>query len=155
MGAAETVRDLVRFATTAGLSKDVIDLLENKASLLAEQVSALENENTKLVRENRSLTMENQQLITHFQSAQPKEQEIDAKTQEILKFLFRQNGQVAVSELARHFNLKVNVAKYHLEKLVENQYVMCPGFVMGGGGPLGYSITGEGRKFIMEQRLES
>jgi hypothetical protein len=44
MGATDTIKEFARIATTAGLTKDVIDLLDKKASLLAEQVVALEQE---------------------------------------------------------------------------------------------------------------
>jgi hypothetical protein len=52
MGALDTAKEFVRIGSTAGLSKDVIDLLEKKAALLAEQVSSLERENAQLKAEN-------------------------------------------------------------------------------------------------------
>ena len=55
MGALDTVKELGRMATTATLSKDVIDLFSKKAELLEEQVATLEQENTVLKTENANL----------------------------------------------------------------------------------------------------
>jgi hypothetical protein len=51
MGAFDTAKEIVRIGSTAGLSKDVVDLLETKAALLAEQVAALQQDNAQLKRE--------------------------------------------------------------------------------------------------------
>jgi predicted nuclease with TOPRIM domain len=48
MSAIETAKEIVRISSTAGLSKDVIDLLDKKNSLLTEQVTTLETENANL-----------------------------------------------------------------------------------------------------------
>src|ERR1039458_3533231 len=77
MGATDTIKEFARIATTAGLTKDVIDLLDKKASLLAEQVAALEQENTTLLRENLNLKLENENLQKQLQNARPKGDELD------------------------------------------------------------------------------
>ncbi|MCG8601077.1 MAG: bZIP transcription factor [Verrucomicrobiales bacterium] len=48
MSAANIAKDAIRIAHTAGLSKDVIDLLERKITLLSDQVTSLETENASL-----------------------------------------------------------------------------------------------------------
>ncbi len=48
MSAIDTAKEIVRITSTAGLSKDVIDLLEKKNLLLTEQVTTLETEITSL-----------------------------------------------------------------------------------------------------------
>jgi hypothetical protein len=64
MSATDTAKEVIRLATTAGLSKDVIDLLEKKSALLTEQVAALERENTQL-------KLEVAQLRTQLKNSQP------------------------------------------------------------------------------------
>jgi hypothetical protein len=64
MNASQTAKELVRIATTAGLSKDVIDLLEKKAALLVEENAVLTNKIT-------TLEVENRQLKTQVQNSQP------------------------------------------------------------------------------------
>ena len=70
MSALDTAKEIVRIGSTAGLSKDVIDLLEKKSALLTEQVSALERENTRL-------TTEVAQLRQQLQQLQPAQQPAD------------------------------------------------------------------------------
>jgi hypothetical protein len=64
MSAESAAKELIRVATTAGLSKDVIDLLEKKASLLVE-------ENAVLASKISRLEIENGQLKTQLQNSQP------------------------------------------------------------------------------------
>ena len=60
-----TVKEIARIATTSGLSKDVIDLLEKKVVLLTQQITSLETENS-------NLKLENGQLRNQIQNSQPK-----------------------------------------------------------------------------------
>ena len=58
MSAFDTAKEIVRIGSTAGLSKDVIDLLEKKATLLAEKIADLEKENGQLKTENVQLRIQ-------------------------------------------------------------------------------------------------
>lgn len=60
----DTAKEIARIATTAGLSKDVIDLLEKKLALLIE-------ENTALATKVSRLEIENGQLRAQLQNSQP------------------------------------------------------------------------------------
>src|ERR1039458_8201972 len=106
MGATDTIKEFARIATTAGLTKDVIDLLDKKAVLLAEQVATLEQENTTLLRENRNLAFENQQLKAQLQNARPKGDEIAQKTQDILLYFFKHAQEVSELEIAQRFQME-------------------------------------------------
>src|ERR1019366_3534778 len=64
MSAIDTAKDIIRIGTTAGLSKDVIDLLEKKCALLVE-------ENTALSTQVSSLEIENGQLRRQLEDFQP------------------------------------------------------------------------------------
>lgn len=64
MSALDTAKDIARIASTAGLGKDVIDLLEKKAALLTEEIASLRAKVSRLETENTDLR---QQL----QRAQP------------------------------------------------------------------------------------
>jgi len=111
MGATDTIKEFARIATTAGLTKDVIDLLDKKASLLAEQVVALEQENTTLLRENRNLKLENENLKTQLQNARPKGDELAQKTREILVYFFKNAREISVAEIANQFKMDLNTTK--------------------------------------------
>jgi hypothetical protein len=71
MGAAETAKEIVRIGSTAGLSKDVIDLLEKKLALLMDENIALAKENVVLIAKVSVLENENRNLRTQLQDAQP------------------------------------------------------------------------------------
>lgn len=62
MSAYELAKDAARLAGTATLSKDVVDLLHAKLSLLADQVALLEKENANLKAENKNLHAELQHI---------------------------------------------------------------------------------------------
>ena len=64
MSATDTVKELIRIANTAGLSKDVIDLMEKKLALLT----------AELVQANMRISqfeIENRQLKTQIQNSKP------------------------------------------------------------------------------------
>ena len=58
----QTTRDVIRIVTTAGLGKDVIDLLERKVSLLAEELDAFRAKARNLEAENAMLRERNLEL---------------------------------------------------------------------------------------------
>ena len=64
MSALDIAKDIVRIGSTAGLSKDVIDLLEKKAALLTVEITSLRLEVSRL-------QIENAQLRAQLQHAQP------------------------------------------------------------------------------------
>src|ERR1035437_6624231 len=64
MSAYDTAKDIVRIGITAGLSNEVIGLLEKKATLLAE-------ENATLAAKVSRLEVENIQLRTQVKNSQP------------------------------------------------------------------------------------
>ena len=64
MGAAEASKELLRIVSTAGLSKDIVDLLEKKVTLLTEKIVSLGDVFSRI-------TIENSQLRAQFQNSQP------------------------------------------------------------------------------------
>ena len=55
MSALDTAKEIVRLGSTAGLSKDVIDLLEKKTALLTEEIASLRAKVSRLETENADL----------------------------------------------------------------------------------------------------
>ena len=64
MSALDTAKEIVRIGSTAGLSKDVIDLLEKKVTLLTEEIANLRTEVSRL-------QIENENLHAQLQHTQP------------------------------------------------------------------------------------
>lgn len=158
MGAIDTAKEFVRIGSTAGLSKDVIDLLEKKAGLLAEQVTALEQENTTLLRENRQLKLENENFQKQLQHAQPKADELETKTREILKYIFQKGDDVGDQEIAARFRMGLNVAIYHIELLLKKRFLdqSVVGFSgFGGSSSAMFSLTDKGREYCVKSGMVS
>jgi regulator of replication initiation timing len=168
MSAIDTAKEIVRIGSTAGLSKDVIDLLEKKAALLAEQVATLEKENTTLLRENRNLKLENENLQRQIPYSRPKGDGLEQKTQEILGYFFKQGREISEREIAQHFRMEFSLAVYHLGLLCEKKLIDRDGVFFGNaigfGGGLDdgfcepdasprYTITQDGRKYIVQRGL--
>jgi len=79
MSALETVKELGRMATTATLTKDVIDLFSKKVDLLEKQVAALEQENSSLKGENSNLKSKIGELEQQLESSRPKAEPFSTK----------------------------------------------------------------------------
>jgi hypothetical protein len=67
----EAAKEIIRVGTTAGLSKDVIDLLEKKLWLLTDEMSLLVKKNAELVAKASALETENSNLRAQIQNLQP------------------------------------------------------------------------------------
>ena len=66
MSALDTAKEIIRIGSTAGISKDVIDLLEKKSALLEEQIAALERENSQLKTENAKFRAQHEDSTSGF-----------------------------------------------------------------------------------------
>jgi hypothetical protein len=154
MSASDTVKDVVRIATTAGLAKDVIDLLEKKAGLLSEQVSALEQENTTLLRENRGLNTENQNLKNQLQTARPKVDQLDDIATKMLVTLANfddtEDG-ITDGELIQRLGLPKAKGDYHFDQLRKRHFVASGGGQMGRGSF--WFVTDAGREYMAQAGL--
>ncbi len=153
VSAADTVKDFVRVAQTAGLSKDVIDLLEKKSVLLAEQVASLQQENTSLLRENRNLKLENEELRRQLQNARPKGDELDDIYNKMLVALanFKGGDGITDGELIEHFGLPKAKGDYLFAQLRNRK------FVQSGSGQMGrgwfYHVTDAGLQYLAARNL--
>jgi hypothetical protein len=153
MSAIDTAKEFVRLGSTVGLSKDVIDLLDKKASLLAEQVTALEQENTTLLRENRNLKLENEKLKGQLQNARPKGDELDEICKKMLVTLANADDHEGITdgELIQHLGLPKAKGDYFFDQLRTRKFVDTGGGVMGRG--MFWSVTSAGRDYMARNGL--
>jgi regulator of replication initiation timing len=154
MGATETIKEFVRIAATAGLSKDVIDLLDKKTSLLAEQVALLEQEKTSLLRENRNLKSENKNLKTRLQEAKPKPDQLSEQTAAVLRFFFDHPQDISDPQVARKFQISEGIAGHHTGILL-NKRLISQTTVGIMGSPPQFQITAAGREYCVKNGLAS
>lgn len=122
-------------ATTATLTKDVIDLFEKKVGLLAEQVAALETENTNLKKQVANLGQE-------LHSLRPQNERVEEGAEKILALLFEQDDSIHTDYIAELVGMKKGVAQYHMDTLYERD-------LLGFAGVQTYGLTPKGRAYVM------
>jgi len=159
MSAADTIKDIVRIITNAGLPKDVIDSLQIKTNVLGQQIAKLEMDkeafvtaNAVLSTENRFLRLEYEKIETQLQNAQPKGDRVNETTETLLKYIFDKGADFSDQEISRHFQMKPSVAAYHTDILFKNKFIR--GTLVGiMGSPSTMGITERGRRYVMEHGL--
>jgi DNA-binding MarR family transcriptional regulator len=161
MSAFDTAKEIVRIGSTAGLSKDVIDLLEKKSSLLAEKVvslekekAVLEQENSELFRENRNLKLEIAQLHQQFEHPKPV-RELSDDQKAVLLHLMHNDAGLTVEEIAESIGSIPSVAHHHCDELESVGFITRTRFPFEHrriyGPDCGFALTKEGRKWIAQQ----
>jgi len=154
MGATETIKELVRITATTGLSKDVIDRLDQKTSLLAEQVTRLEQEKTSLGRENRNLKSENDNLKARLQEALPKPDQLSEQTAAVLRLFFEHPQDISDPQVARHFRIGEGIAGHHTGILLRKRLISQTAVGIMGSPPQ-FQITAAGRAYCVTNGLGS
>lgn len=146
MSAFDTAKEIVRLGSTAGLSKDVIDLLEKKASLLAEKVLVLE-------RENAQLKLECGQLRQQLQHPKPIRELSDAQ-KKVLVHLMQDEAGLTVEEIAQSIGDIPSMARHHCDELKNIGFVAQTRFHGEHrrieGPDWGFALTKEGRKWMAQ-----
>ena len=153
MSAIDTVKDFARIASTAGISKDVIDLLDKKVVLLADQIATFEQENTTLLRENRDLKLENEKLKSQLEKARPKGDEFDPICNQMLVVLANSRGGDGITDddLINHFRLPKAKGDYLFAQLRQRKFVDSAGGQMGRGAF--WYVTDEGLAYLAKSGL--
>jgi hypothetical protein len=145
MGAGEIAKDAIRIATTAGLSKDVIDLLEKKISLLTEQIATLETENANL--KQKVVNFEQEIERTH-----PKQGALDETAKKFIKVLFESGSSMDFEYAAAMLGVTKGKAAYYIDVLIKNGMISGTGMVLDAA--LGaYELTPKGREFAVTSGL--
>jgi len=147
----DTVREVVQIAKNAGISEDVVLLLEIKAAQLAGVVTSLEQRLAALAEKNQNLAAEVKMLKGQLQKSDGKGNELDVMTWDILKYFFHKGGEVSDLEVSQHFNLSLKTASYHTEILLKRRLieVSCEEIqTWHGNCPPMYCIVEEGKTYI-------
>lgn len=141
MSATDIAKEIVRIATTATLSKDVIDLLEKKLSLLTEEIESLRSKVSHLEVENATLKAQ----LQHLRPAD----ELPKETADVLQFFFDQGRDLSIEQVAQQFHFQTSVAEYHLGVLEKRRFVRQTRAVsVQSSGAFG--LTQDGRGYVMQ-----
>jgi predicted nuclease with TOPRIM domain len=152
MNPADIAKDAIRIASTAGLSKDVIDLLKEKVALLTEKIAALEQEKTVLNGENSNLRQEIEKLKQELDRLRPKQGGLDDTAKKFVKILFEAGGYVDFEQAAAHIGVTKGKAAYYRDVLLKEGILSGAGIVIGD--VIGeYELSPKGREFAVSSGL--
>ena len=120
MSLSDTAKEAIRLASTAGIGKDVIDLLTQKVTLLDEKLleSNLSLEKARL--KIGELLAENKKL--RKQIAPDEDDRIHPKQEEILEVLHK-SETLSVEQISQVIGVSPPDTKYHLDKLDVLEFV--------------------------------
>jgi len=145
MSALDTVKELGRMATTATLTKDVIDLFNQKVELLEKQVATLEQENTALKTQNSNLKAKLYDLEQELTRLKPKD-DLDTQALQFLQILARQSG-LRIEQIAGYLRVSKVRAEYHRDKLKGAGLIGYHGGVVVIGAEE-YELRSKGREYL-------
>lgn len=158
MGTSAVAKEALRVINTAGLSKDVIDLLKEKIDLLDEKVEALSIDNSSLKAENYDLQKQLESLQSAPSTDPSKPDGFDDTTDAILKLFFDYSDSVPTGLIAEKLNIHMSIVKYHFDMLSEHDMIRLThggmrGFVSGAASPARYGLCKAGREYVVKNLI--
>lgn len=142
--AVSLAKDAVRIVATAGLSKDVIDLLEKKLALLTDELAQAQAKIAKL-------EAENEELKKKAAATQPVSG-VDAEAAQVLLRLSQGGGELTCYQIADASGLSLERVKRHLGYLRKLGFAQWSRAQIDDYDPPN-SITHEGSDFLYQQKM--
>jgi hypothetical protein len=154
MSTTNIAKDALRIVSTAGLSKDVIDLLNLKITLLDDQVATLSQEILALKGKNFDLLREIEEIKKQQGDLSPFPDGFDDATNRIVASMFGASD-VTKEGISRQLGIEFGVTEYHFdllfrEKFIKQTRIGIKGY--GGHSPAGYSLTPDGRAYAVKMK---
>ena len=143
-------KDAIRLVSTAGLGKDVIDLLTAKLEILRDELSATKELLSDAKSENADLKIENAELKKQIQNFIPRSEMLEHETHSILELFFK-HDEASASGISSHIGMELGMVNYHIDILRELKFIAQSRFAVGGIGAM-YRIRPEGRAYIVKQK---
>ena len=149
MSASDLAKEAIRIANTAGLSKDVIDLLKEKINLLDDKVKSLTDENNSLKAENYDLKKRIDAVEQTQSTSQPRPEGFDETTEAILDILFEYSNGISMESIAQRLGQKIGIIQYHFDLLFKAKFARqhTAGFNNSGT----FVLTSRGRAYIINR----
>lgn len=152
MSAIDTAKEIARIAVTSGLSKDIIELLEKKISLLTEQITMLEREKSILGSENANLKKKIKDCEQQLASFSPQPSGLDQVSFNFLKLLF-EHDELSIEAVAASLGISKGMAEYHCDLLSQAEMIQQTriGYESDfGSSPAAYGILPKGRQYVVK-----
>jgi hypothetical protein len=145
----DIAKDIVRIGSTAGLKKDVVDLLEAKLRILTDELALAHTKVSKL-------EIENGQLRARLKNPAPVIK-LDDVSRKALQYFCDRNNEVTIQELDGRLSCPESKSQFFCDRLIEMEFIEFasipiedPRFENLGNNNWGYKITPKGRKYWFE-----
>src|SRR5262249_23302167 len=112
-GPIDIGKEIISLASTAGIKKDIIDLLKEKVTLLTEKIAALEADNSELKQKVTDLEKDLEHL-------RPPQEGFEEGAIQILKAMFSAGGNAFFETLAPQLRMSKSMADYHADSLLKS-----------------------------------
>jgi len=145
MSAIDTAKEIARIAVTAGLSSEIIELLEKKGVLLTEQIAILERENARL----KAKVKELEQKLADLS---PQPSGLDKVSLDFLKLLF-DHDELSIERSAAALNISKGMTEYHCDLLSQTDMIQQTRFGYEsdfGSSPATYALLPKGREYVVK-----
>jgi hypothetical protein len=149
MIASDVAKEVVRIASTHGLAKDVIDLMEKKLVLVTQEIADLTRKNAVLVSRVSALEADKVNLESQIQKIRPESLALDQQSKAILKFFFDRADNISGRDVVRQFRLQTSVSDYHIDILMAKEFITQTR-LGGDSASCWFTITGMGREFMIK-----
>jgi len=144
MSISDTARDIARMPSTAGLSKDVVDLLEKKVALLTDEIASLRTKVSQL-------EAENAQLRQQLQRVQPQSDRLPPESEQMLVVFANSSSGIPSDHVIRQLGFSQAKGDYYFDQLLKHKFVHAKSGQMGVGWF--YYATAPGRDYLARHGL--
>ena len=126
------------------LFSDKYSMLEEKNKDLQTKIKDLESKLSEATSEVNRLT-----IIVNSKQQPKGALKLGEKETQIISYMFENNNEYRIEQLAIIIGTDVNTAKYHINSLNENKLVHM---ILNMGSPTKYKINDKGIKYVVESR---
>jgi regulator of replication initiation timing len=151
MSVSDTAKEVVRIASTAGLSKDVIDLMEKKLALLTTELDDTRQKIAALEREKAQLKAEIDQLRKQLERLQPGTDALPAESERMLVVFASSSRGITSDHVIQQLGFSQAQGDYYFDQLLKRKFVHASSGQMGVGWF--YYATPEGRDYLARHGL--
>lgn len=155
MNASEIAKDAIRLATTHGLSKDVIDLMEKKLALLTENMTFLSDENKTLKAENMNLSYKLAEFNKKAVGMAQLPDGFDETTDQIIISMFASSDESTMEALSFALKLPMGMIQFHFDIMMRHSFVRktYPGVRLGSNyQPARYVLDSAGLRYAATKK---
>ncbi len=149
MSALDTAKEVVRMASTAGLSKDLIDLMEKKNALLTVEIGDLTQKVSMLSTKASSLEIENAQLRDQLKN--PQTVAVDELATKMLQAIANAPDGAKKGDLFARFGLLLAKGDFHFDQLIAHNCIRQTSVNVYTG--ILWGATSAGREYLNQKGL--